>query len=344
MNPKNRVEFFSSEITNVLSENKGKTEIKIIEYNEESFKEEILTNCPEIKENKTTWIKITNISEDKSLEELFKCLNFNQELFKKVLRLNYIPEVENYKNYLYVMLSSFDIQKDYVRKPIQVSIILGENYVISLHHDNAALFNPIINKLKMDDQNIRQKGADYLAYTLMDTILDNHILILSELEGKISKEAENIMNKPSKETSHLIHSYRGDLDKIRIYLLPLQQMANSMELTESTLIKQTTDTFLENFNSHVDQVLKRIDTLSSRITEMRDIYNSSMSRRLDDIVRVLTVVTVIFAPGTFIVGIYGMNFQFMPELQEPTAYPIVLLINLAIGVSMLIFFKIRNWI
>lgn len=343
MNQRNKFKITYDNFQDVIDKNMGKTEIKVIKYNKKNFKEESYDKCPEINDNITTWIKVTHIWEDKSLKKLFKCLNLNEYAFEKILTFDYIPEVEDYKNYIYLMLTAF-IKKDSKIKRIQVSIILGKNYIISLHHDDAELFEPIMNRLKIEEHQIREKGPDYLAYNLIDTVLDSHINTLKDLEAEISKEAEKIMDNPSNDTFRIIHSYREEIDKIRYHVLPLQQLINSMELTESTLIHQSTKTFLQNFRNHVIQVIARIDTLSNRITEIRDIYNSSMSRRLDDIVRVLTVVTVIFAPGTFIVGIYGMNFQFMPELQSPFAYPIVLLINLAIAIGMLTYFRRKQWI
>lgn len=343
MSPRNKFKITYDNFQDIIDKNMGKTEIKVIKYNKESFKEEFCDKCPEINENVTTWIKVTHIWEDKSLKKLFKCLNLNEHTFRKILTFDYIPEVEDYKNYIYLMLTAF-IKEDSKIKRIQLSIILGKNYIISLHHDDAELFEPIMNRLKIEEHQIREKGADYLAYNLIDTVLDSHINILKDLEAEISKESEKIMDNPSNDTFRIIHRYREEIDKIRYHVLPLQQLINSMELTESQLIHHSTKTFLQNFRNHVTQVIARIDTLSNRITEIRDIYNSSMSRRLDEIVRVLTVVTVIFAPGTFIVGIYGMNFQFMPELQSPIAYPIVLLINLAIAIGMITYFRKKKWI
>ncbi len=344
MNPKTRFKTFNNQVKDILTENTGKTEIKIIKYNEESLQEEIFSECPEIKENETTWIKITYLAEDKSLKRLIKCLNLNKHVLKRVLTFDYIPDIEDYKNYIYITLTALNIKKKTRIERTQVSLILGNNYVISIHPDNAEIFNPIINRLNVPEHHIRNKGADYLAYTIIDTILDSQIITLKEIEGDLSKAAEDIMDEPSNENFRLIHTYRTELDKIRYNILPLQQIINSMELTESHLINQSTNTFLKNFQSHVTQVVNRIDTLSGRITEIRDIYNSSMSRRLDEIVRVLTVVTVLFAPGTFIVGIYGMNFQFIPELGYPLAYPLVLLINFVLIISLLIYFRRRHWI
>ena len=344
MNPKTRFKTFNNQVKDILTENIGKTETKIIKYNEEHFKEEIFSECPEIKENETTWIKITYLAEDKSLKKIIKCLNLNEHVLKRVLTFDYIPDIEDYKNYIYITLVALNVKKKTRIERTQISIILGNNYVISIHPDNAEMFDLVMNRLNVQEHHIRNKGADYLAYTLIDTILDSHIITLKEFEGDLSKAAENIMDDPSNKNFRLIHTYRAELDKIRYNILPLQQIINSMELTESPLINQSTNTFLKNFQSHVDQVVTRIDTLSGRITEIRSIYNSSMSRRLDEIVRVLTVVTVLFAPGTFIVGIYGMNFQFIPELGYPLAYPLVLLINFVIIISLLIYFRKRHWI
>lgn len=344
MNPKTRFKTFNNQVKDILTENTGKTEIKIIKYNEESLKEEIFSECPEIKENEITWVKITYLAKDKSLKKLIKCLNLNEHVLKRVLTFDYIPDIEDYKNYIYIKLIALNVKKKTRIERTQISIILGNNYVISIHPDNSEIFDPVMNRLNVPEHHIRNKGADYLAYTIIDTILDSQIITLKELEGDLSKAAENIMDEPSNENFRLIHAYRTEIDKIRYNILPLQQIINSMELTESPLINQSTSTFLKNFQSHVAQVVTRIDTLSGRITEMRDIYNSSMSRRLDEIVRVLTVVTVIFAPGTFIVGIYGMNFQFIPELGIPLAYPLVLLTNFVIIISLLIYFRRRHWI
>jgi len=344
MNHQNNPNISGNHLNDGQEKKKGKKEIKVIKYNDENFIEEDLTHCPPLKDDETTWIRITNFSSKEQLQNLLDCFRINSHLIKKIMNFDYIPDVNDYKNYLYVNLTAFYANNDSTVNPVEISIILGKNYVISLHQDDATLFNKIMNNLKVQDHQIRRKGADYLAYSIIDIILDNHILKLKEMENRLSKETEKIMDHPKQDTSRIIHSYRQELDKIRNYALPLQQIVNSMEMTESSLIHQSTETFLENFKSHVEQVIHRIDTLSNRINELREVYNSSMSLRLDEIVRVLTVVTVIFAPGTFIVGVYGMNFKFMPELEIPHSYPIVLFLNFVIAIGMLLYFRKRGWI
>lgn len=177
-------------------------EIKTVEYNEKHLKEEIFTECPDIN---TTWIRITHLSSDKTTEKLFKCLNLNDYVLKKVFRLDFIPDIEDYKNYIYFPLTAFISKKTSI-KQLQVSLILGENYVISIHYDDAQIFNSVMNRLNIHEHQIRNKGDDYLAYTFIDTIFDSHNT-LKELEGKISKLAEKIMNDPSTDNYKLIQAY-----------------------------------------------------------------------------------------------------------------------------------------
>jgi len=223
-------------------------------------------------------------------------------------------------------------------------LILGSNFVISFQEREGDVFNPIRERIRSGKGRIRKMGADYLAYTLIDTIVDNYFIIPEKLGERIESIEEELVTDPTPETLQTIHTLKRKLIFLRKSLWPLREVVSGLQRTESTLIHESTDIYLRDVYDHTIQVIDTIETSRDILSGMLDIYLSSVSNRMNQIMKVLTIIATIFMPLTFIAGIYGMNFEFMPELTWPWAYPLVLLVMVVIGISMLIYFRRKKWL
>lgn len=187
-------------------------------------------------------------------------------------------------------------------------------------------------------------GADYLAYALIDSIVDNYFLTLEKQGEKIEFLEDELVANPTRSTLQIIHNLKSDMILLRRSVWPLREVIGGLERGEPPLIKESTKVYLRDIYDHTIQVIDTIEAFRDMLSGMLDIYLSSISNRLNEVMKVLTIIATIFMPLTFLAGVYGMNFRYMPELERPWGYPLILLIMLVIGVSMLIYFRKRKWL
>jgi magnesium transporter len=187
-------------------------------------------------------------------------------------------------------------------------------------------------------------GADYLVYALIDAIIDNYFTILEKLGETIEDMEDKLVTSPTSETLQTLHDLKREMIFLRKSVWPLREVVNRLERSESPLIKKSTRVYFRDVYDHTIQVMDSVDTFRDMLSGMLDIYLSSISNRMNEIMKVLTVIATIFIPLTFIVGIYGMNFKYMPELGQRWGYPAVLILMLAITIAMLIYFRKKKWI
>jgi len=206
------------------------------------------------------------------------------------------------------------------------------------------VFNPIRERIKSDKGRVRKMGADYLAYALTDAIVDNYFTILEKIGENVEFLEEELVAKPKPETLQAIHNLKRDLIFLRKSVWPLREVISGLERGESSLIDASTKLYLRDVYDHTIQVIDTVETLRDMVSGMLDIYLSSISNKMNEVMKVLTIIATIFIPLTFIAGIYGMNFAFMPELGLPWSYPLILLVMVGVGILMLIYFRRKRWI
>lgn len=326
-----------------------KVRITIIDYDEANFEEnEIKTieECFPFKDKTTvTWINIDGIHDIKIIEKIGKHFDLHPLILEDIVNTGQRPKIEDFGDYIFIVLKMlyYNEKEDEVQAE-QVSLILGSNFVISFQEREGDVFNPIRERIRSGKGRIRKMGADYLAYTLIDTIVDNYFIIPEKLGERIESIEEELVTDPTPETLQTIHTLKRKLIFLRKSLWPLREVVSGLQRTESTLIHESTDIYLRDVYDHTIQVIDTIETSRDILSGMLDIYLSSVSNRMNQIMKVLTIIATIFMPLTFIAGIYGMNFEFMPELTWPWAYPLVLLVMVVIGISMLIYFRRKKWL
>lgn len=226
----------------------------------------------------------------------------------------------------------------------QISMVLGSNYVISFQEGTADLFAPIRERIRSAKGRIRKAGADYLAYSLIDIILDTYFGILETLGEKIEIEEEVLVNTPGQSTLLAIQNLKRDMIFLRKSIWPLRETISALERAESPLIQNATHIYLKDIYDHTIQVIDTVETYRDMLSGMIDIYLSSLSNRMNQVMKVLTLIATIFMPMTFVAGIYGMNFKYLPELEWRWGYLFFWTINIAIATFMIILFKRKKWL
>jgi magnesium transporter len=225
----------------------------------------------------------------------------------------------------------------------QISIVLGIDYVVSFQERETNIFNPLLEHLENGKGRIRKMGADYLLYSLIDVIIDNYFLLLEKHGERLDNLEARLVASPGTETLHTIQKLKKEMILLRKSVWPLREVINGMMRGDSPLILSSTYVYLRDIYDHTVQAIDTIETYRDMLSGMLDIYLSSVSNRLNEVMKVLTVISTIFIPLTFIAGLYGMNFRFMPELEWRWGYPTVVALMAVVSLVMLYYFKRRKW-
>ncbi len=333
-----------------ISEKKvEKAKITIMDYDEKNLTEKeakSVEECFPFKKKPTvTWINVDGLHDIKLIEKIGEHFDLHPLVLEDIVNTNQRPKYEDYGDYVYIVLKMlyFNGNNDEI-KAEQVSIIIGQGFIISFQEEEGDVFNPVRERIRNSKGRIRKMGTDYLAYALLDAIIDNYFIILEKLGEMIEDMEEELVKDPSPGTLRIIHKLKTETIFLRKSVWPLREVINSLERKESSLIRENTIPFLRDLYDHTIQVIDSVETFRDLISGMLDIYLSSISNKMNSIMKVLTIIATIFIPLTFIAGIYGMNFKFMPELEWQWSYPFIWAVMIFIFVGMLFYFKRKDWI
>ena len=333
-----------------VGENKTeKVRISLIDYDEKNFTEkEVKTvdECFPFKDTPSvTWINIDGIHDLEIIEKLGKRYELHPLILEDIVNTGQRPKFEDFDSLIFVVLKMLYLDPKTKEVTVeQVSLLLGEHFVISFQEKIGDVFDPIRERIRNSKGRIRKMGADYLLYALMDIIVDHYFVILEQIGEEVEEMEEKLIKNPAPQTLRIIQNLKRDMVFLRKSIWPLREVVGGMERAGSPLIKDTTGIYLRDVYDHTIQVIDTVETFRDMVSGMLDIYLSSVSNRMNEIMKVLTVFAVIFIPLTFIAGIYGMNFEYMPELKWKYGYYIVLGIMGLLGVGMLVSFKKRKWL
>ncbi len=324
-----------------------KPKITLIRYNEASFAEKEISSLAAIRTHKDEpgilWIAVDGLQNTELLEELGNLFGLHPLVLEDILNTDQRPKVEDYGDYLYIVLRNFNGQSNGDLISEQVSIILGKNFVLSFREKESTVFEPIMERLRNNKGRIRKFGADYLLHAIIDSIVDNYFIVLEKLEEKIEFLEDDLLKKPTPIMLQAIHELKRELILLRKSLWPLREAISTLERSDSPLISESTGIYFKDIFDHVIAVIDSVETFRDMLSGMLDIYLSSVSNRLNQVMKVLTIIATIFMPLTFLAGVYGMNFQYMPELTWRWGYFGVLGIMLIIALSMVYYFRKRKW-
>jgi magnesium transporter len=294
----------------------------------------------------TTWINVTGLHEIEVLEQLNQCFGMHPLVLEDILNTDQRPKIEDFGEYLYIVLKMLSIDQDRPGEVAcdQVSLILGPKFVLTFMEKETDLFDPIRDRLRSGKGRLRKLGPDYLVHALLDTIVDHYFVVMEALGEKIEFLEEELVARPTPATLRVLHLLKRQMIYLRKSVWPLREVVGRLERGESTLIQPATLVYLRDVYDHTIQVIDNIETFRDMLSGMLDIYLSSISNRMNEIMKVLTIIATIFIPLTFIVGLYGMNFKYMPELEWSWGYPAVLVLMAAVSGFMLFYFRRKGWL
>lgn len=332
-----------------------KPRISIIDYNQENFNEKQakdIEECFPFKESPTiTWININGIHDVDVIDRIGKHFEIHHLIMEDIVNTSQRPKFEESDNYIFIVLKMlyFEENKDEVLSE-QVSIIINKNCVISFQEKEGDVFNPIRERIRHNKGRIRKSGSDYLAYILLDAVVDNYFIILERLGEKIESMEDELVADPTPEKLQTIQGLKRDMIFLRKSVWPLREIISGLQRIESDLVQDSTAAYMRDLYDHTIQVIDTIESLRDMVSGMLDIYMSSISNKMNEVMKVLTIIATIFIPITFVAGIYGMNFSNeisflnMPELHWKYGYIFVWVIIISIAFSMILFFKRKRWL
>lgn len=328
---------------------KEKIRLTVFDYDEDSFDEKELedfTECFPCRDSHTvSWIDVDGIHNVELLEKLGDHFGLHPLVLEDIANPWQRPKLEDYDGYLYVVakMLAYDDQKNEIAGE-QVSFVLGKRFVLSFQERPGDIFEPIRERIRSGKGRIRRMGPDYLMYVLLDTIIDQYFTILEKVGEQIEDLEETVMMDPKRETLQDIHKLKREMLYLRKSVWPLREVASSLERYESPLVHKSTQRFLRDAYDHTIQVIDAVESFRDMLSGLHDAYLSSLSNRMNEIMKVLTIIATLFIPLTFIAGIYGMNFEFMPELKWPWGYPAAWAVMILIAGGLILFFKRKGWL
>ncbi|ATW27082.1 magnesium/cobalt transporter CorA [Candidatus Formimonas warabiya] len=333
-----------------IGQNYGeKPKINFLKYDEKGYQEQevnIFDQCPVVFKNATvSWINISGIHDIQLLENCGERLGIHALVLEDILNTNQRPKFEDYGEYYFIILKRIGYQEQQHEIDMeQVSLIVGKNFVVSFQEREGDIFSPVRDRIINGKGSIRKMGADFLAYSLLDGVIDNYFIVLEVLGEEIEQLEENLMSRPTRETLRMIHKLKHEMLLLRKSIWPLREVIDSMQNEVTPMIQASTGPYLRDLYDHVIEMVDVIETYRDMLSGMLDIYLSSISNRMNEVMKVLTVISTIFIPLTFIAGVYGMNFTFMPELKWHWGYPVIMGFMLIIAILMLFFFRRKKWL
>jgi len=327
-----------------------KVRIRLIDYDEAQLQEKepkTIEECFPFKDLPTvTWVNIDGLHDVKVMEKVGKHFGLHALVLEDILNTEQRPKIEDFDDHIFVVLKMlyYDETDGEIRAE-QISVILGSNFVLSFQERVGDIFNPLRERIRGAKGRVRKMGPDYLAYNLLDAIVDNYCVVLEKLGEQIEGMEEELVSNPTPDTLQRIHSLKREMIFLRKSVWPLREVVSRLERGESELIKDSTGIYLRDVYDHTIQVIDTIETYRDMLSGMLDIYLSSISNRMNQVMKVLTIIATIFIPLTFVAGIYGMNFEYMPELKWHWFYPKAFwLVMLGVAALMLVYFRRKKWL
>lgn len=323
--------------------------IEVFDYNKDSLQEKKLKNIEEAfsyeGENTNTWINVNGLNNVEQIEKLGLHYELHPLIIEDIASTAQRPKVDEYEGYVFVVLKMLYFDVNQQLKIEHISFVLGSNYVISFQESEGDVFDPIRERLRTSKGRVRGLGADYLLYVLMDAIVDNYFNLIETIGEKVEILEDKLFERSAEENiTSEIQTIKREILKIRRGVYPLREVINKMEKSENAFIHEKTQHYLRDLYDHIIQVSESIDIYREMIWGLMDMYMSTISNRMNEVMKVLTIIATIFIPLTFIAGIYGMNFENIPELKFKYGYHVLWGIMIVIFLGMLYYFRRRKWL
>lgn len=323
--------------------------MQMLAFDAENFKESIPTTIQKALaaagEYGTTWLNVDGVHDVVLVEQICKHFNVHPLTIEDIVSVRQRPKVESMEGYLYVVLKVLEFDEETTSVGLeQISLVLGPNFVLSFQERPGDTFEPVRERLRASRGRIRGAGADYLFYALIDTIVDNYFVILDKIDEQADLLEEQLLTNASKENFDAVYKLKREMLTIWRSVWPLRDVMYRLERGDFALIQEKTQIFLRDVSDHMTQIIDIVEVTRDLLKGMADLYHSTVGSRTNEVMRVLTIISTIFIPLTFIVGVYGMNFDIMPELRWRYGYLLVWGIMIVLTVAMLVVFRRKKWL
>jgi len=332
--------------TLVVDPNAPRPVIRAIAYGPEEFAEEELDKLEAIggllEKWPVTWVNVDGLGDAEVIQKLGEIFGLHGLAMEDVLDVHQRPKVEQYEGFQFIVL-----RMPWPGRPLeteQVSVFLGKNFVVTFQERTGDCLDPVRDRIRRNKGRIRQVGPDYLAYSLLDAIVDGYYPVLETYGEQVEALEDEIISRAGAETISDIHQLKRDLLTLRRAVWPLREAINSLLRDTSPLMTAETLIYLRDCYDHSVQILDMVETYRELSSGLMDVYLSSVSNRMNEVMKVLTIIATIFIPLTFVAGVYGMNFPDMPELKWPWSYAVIWAVMLTIAGSMLVYFRRKRWL
>lgn len=326
------------------------TIIRLIEYDDQGLCEEKsfpdLTHLPEILENPSIkWLNVIGLHQVQPIADIGKMVGIHALLIEDILNSQQRPKIETGEGILFLIIKMLHWDDANGRVEIeQLSLLLGRSFVITFQEQEKDVFDLLRQRIRDGNGRIKHRGADYLAYAILDSVVDAYFLILEKLADKIEQLEEELVTLPNTETLQKIYVLKHELLFVRKAIWPLRELLSRLQWDESSLIQDSTLIFLRDVNEHMVQIFESLEIFRDMVANMLEIYLSSISNKMNEVMKVLTVIATLFIPLTFVTSLYGMNFANMPELGWRWGYGYVWLLLLFMTAALLLYFRRKDWI
>jgi len=327
----------------------GRMKITLINYDSEHCEEREISTADEafaLSEGPTvSWINVDGLHDVDAIEKLGDRLGLHHLLLADIVNTAQRPKAEDYGRALFVIIKmlAYDESRQRIVSE-QVSIVVMDNRVLTFQERPGDVFGPVRDRIRNGKGRIRKMGPDYLAHSLIDSVVDEYFIILEKLGASIEEVEEQLLDSPGPESLKTLHHLRRQLTALRKAVWPLREMINQLNRQDSPLVDEPTRPYFRDLYDHTMQVVETVETLRETVSALFDVYLSSVSNRMNEVMKVLTLIATIFIPLTFVAGVYGMNFDYMPELEWKWAYPAALALMAAIAVAMVLHFRRKGWL
>ncbi|MCK9456021.1 MAG: magnesium/cobalt transporter CorA [Candidatus Riflebacteria bacterium] len=335
-------------IANYSVEGGRKTVAQVFEYGADFCNESVCEQIDELKpfakSSERQWITITGLNDENYLKQLSEIFEIDKLTMEDIMNPNHRPKFEAFDGYIFVVMKILTLNSSGRPEAEQVSLIFNETRVLLFKEKDEDVFEPVRDRLRKVSGKLRNYGPDYLALMLIDVIVDNYLYVLDSLSDTMDVYEEELIKHPDRFSGDLMHSFKRELSYIRKVSFPLREITSGLMRSDTRFIKQETELFFRDVHDHVVNVIETIEALREMAKEIYDLYISKISVRTNEIMQTLTIISTVFIPLTFIVGVYGMNFENMPELKWGWGYFAVWVIMIVCAFIMVLFFKRKKWL
>jgi magnesium transporter len=290
------------------------------------------------------WLRVRGLHEVETVARLGELFGLHPLVQEDIVNASQRPKLEDYGPYIFLVVKAlvWD-QGENEYRPEQISLILAANYVITFEESHGQLFEAVDKRLQDSKGRLRRGGVDYLAYCLLDAVVDSYFEVLELLGDQLEEVEEALLGQPDRKVLERLHMLKHRALLLRKAVWPLREVISALERHEGGLVRPATRVYLRDVYDHTIQIMDAADTNRDMLAGMLDLYLSSVSNRMNEVMKVLTIIATLFIPLTFLAGLYGMNFKYMPELEWHWGYPSVLLVMASTVVGMLAYFRRKKW-